>query len=136
MKYKNNIRARKSKQNWKKNLMKMRCCVTPCPQMDVLRLITKKHFLPFCVLLNWWVIPWYFTCHGRDNFEDSILDSSLVKHSFANSDLSVDKTICYFFFITLFQNYFFNVWDDFIIVFYNRLSQRGPEKSWKVKVEN
>lgn len=40
------------------------------------------------------IIPQYFTCHGGDNFEDNILDSSLIKQSFANSDLSVDKTTC------------------------------------------
>jgi len=26
-----------------------------------------------------WVIPQYFACHGGDNFEDNISDSSLLK---------------------------------------------------------
>ena len=39
-----------------KNFMKMRCCVTPCGQTDVLA-HHKKHFLPFRVLLNVGIDP-------------------------------------------------------------------------------
>ena len=39
-----------------KNLMKRRCCVTPCGQTDV-GSSQQKHFLPFRILLNVGIDP-------------------------------------------------------------------------------
>ena len=49
-------KARKSVPNRKKNLMRMRYCVTPSGQMDVVA-HHKKNFLPFRVLLNVGIDP-------------------------------------------------------------------------------
>jgi len=92
-----------------------------------------KCYFWYLWLLLLWVIPQYFVCHGGDNFEDNISDSSLIKEVWLILTFQwIKQLVTLFYYIV--SKLFLQCVGWFSPLF--RLLQRGPEKSQKVKVEN